>query len=226
MLEDEKVKGLFSRKTMGGGGDQTKQVTIKVNHGEHVVNGSGEVYTVDVSPNDSVKALKERIAAMISADPERLCLSFGPTERVIGKRFYRDPLVDEETTLVKQYSFLQWIEQFPHWSLTARLATDTPPPPGVAIRKAAASAENEDPDEAVEEAYRTGELVKPEDLPAPWGDKGLDVYKRDPLVRSIGDNPLPPSYGDSVPSNMKTKKTGAGWEPSDVEQIPNVLDLE
>jgi len=227
---------------MGSGGDQTKQVTVKVNHGERVMaeergrfgrrggGGAAETFVVDVSPEDTVKALKERVSAAVSKSAlsaDDIQLSFGPSEKLIGKRFFGDPLVDEEATLVKQYTFLEWLDQFPHWHLTARLQSSTPPPPGVAIAKAAASAEKEDPERAVEAMYASGELVRPEDLPAPWGDKGLDVYKRDPLVRSIGDNPLPPSYRQaSQPSNMQSAaKAGAGWEPSDVDHVPNVLDL-
>ena len=215
---------------MGGGGDQTKTVTVRVSHGEKVADEAapGSAFAVDVSPNDSVRAFKERVAAAISADPNSLSLSFGPTERTIGARFKGDPLVDEEAILVSQYSFLQWLEQFPHWFLTAKLAQDTPPPPGVAIKLAAASAEKEDPEAALEEAYANGELTRPEDLPAPWGSEGLDVYKRDPLVRAIGDNPVPPSYGEkSAPANNKENlRVGAGWDPAEVEIIPNVLDLE
>merc|ERR1739847_196938 len=207
----------LSRKVrMGAGGDQTTMVTIKVNHGER--SGPEDLdgtYKVDVSPEDSIRALKERISEVISKraiDAELIQLSFGPSEKLIGKRFYKDPLIDEEDTFVKQYSFLEWIERFPHWGLT--------------VKKAAASAEAMDPEKAVEEAYKTGELLRPEELPAPWGDKGLDVYKRDPLVRSIGDNPLPPNYGDSKPSSTRVKAGKAGWEASDVDHIPNVLDLE
>lgn len=205
-------------------------VTIKVNHGER--SGPEDLdgtYKVEVSPEDSIRALKERISEVISKraiDADLIQLSFGPSEKLIGKRFYKDPLIDEEDTFVKQYSFLEWIERFPHWGLTVKMAAETPPPPGVAIKKAAASAEAMDPEKAVEEAYKTGELLRPEELPAPWGDKGLDVYKRDPLVRSIGDNPLPPNYGDSNPSSTRVKAGKAGWEASDVDHIPNVLDLE
>ena len=244
-----------------------RTVTVRVNHGESAASdeGVGETYSVEISPEDSIRALKERISSVISnsvMDPDLIQVTFGPSERIIGKRFLGDPLVDETNTFVKQYTFLQWLEQFPHWCLTVKRAADTPPPPGVAIKKAAASAEQEDPDQAVEvsskmrerereavttdrarahkltnrlpfpskisqDAYVTGELIRPEELPAPWGDKGLDIYKRDPLVRSIGDNPLPPSYGQaSAPSNTQAKAPGAGWESSEVEIVPNVLDLD
>jgi len=205
---------------------------VRVNHDERVKGrqDAGKEYEVEISPEDSIRALKERIASVISKiplDPDLLQLSFGPSEKLIGKRFSNDPLVNEEDTFVKQYSFLEWIERFPHWSLTVRMAEDTPPPPGVAIKKAAASAEKEDPEQAVQEAYRSGELLRPEELPAPWGPKGIEAYKRDPLVRSIGDNPVPPNYGkDSTPSNTKVKAGKAGWEAANVEIMPNILDLE
>lgn len=102
--------------------------------------------------------MKERISEVISKraiDADLIQLSFGPSEKLIGKRFYKDPLIDEEDTFVKQYSFLEWIERFPHWGLTVKMAAETPPPPGVAIKKAAASAEAMDPEKAVEEAYKT-----------------------------------------------------------------------
>ena len=94
-------------------------------------------------------------------DPDLIQVTFGPSERIIGKRFQGDPLVDESNTFVKQYTFLQWLEQFPHWCLTVKRAADTPPPPGVAIKKAAASAEQEDPDQAVEVSTRMREREKP-----------------------------------------------------------------
>jgi hypothetical protein len=192
----------------GGGGDQkskkseTRRVTVKVNHGERAVirnrkvNGDGK-YVVDVSPQDSIRALKERIAAVMSKDSpidaDLLELTFGPNDRPLGKRFQGDPLIDEESILVDQCGFLKWLDMF-DWHLTLRMLKDTPPPPGVAIKKAAASAEGEDPEKAVEEAYRTGELLRSEELPAPWGPKGTDIYQKDPLVKAIGDNLDPPVY--------------------------------
>merc|ERR1739847_181974 len=55
----------LSRKVrMGAGGDQTTMVTIKVNHGER--SGPEDLdgtYKVEVSPEDSIRALKERIGS-------------------------------------------------------------------------------------------------------------------------------------------------------------------
>ena len=82
-------------------------------------------------------------------------LTFGPSEKIVGCRFHKDPLIDEDEVTVGKYSFLGWLQRFPHWHLTASLMPDTPPAPGVAIKKAAASAENMDPDQAVAEAYKT-----------------------------------------------------------------------
>ena len=47
------------------------------------------------------------------------------------------------------FSVLTWLKQFPSWTLTARLMPAAPPPPGVAIKKAAALAEGKDPDKEV-----------------------------------------------------------------------------
>jgi len=158
-------------------------------------------------------------------DPERIQLTFGPSERAIGQRFYQDPLVNEDEVSVGEYSFLEWLQRFPHWHLTVRLTADTPPPPGVAIKKAAATAEKEDPEQAIEDAYQSGELAKPENLPAPWGPMGTDAYKRDETIKSIGDNPLPPKYGEaSAPGSNAVTPPKAGWAPAEVPHVPNVLD--
>lgn len=61
-------------------------------------------------------------------------------------------MVDEAKLKVSEFTFLEWMERFPSWHLTASPIPPTPPPPGVATRKAAAIAENKDPDKAVSEA--------------------------------------------------------------------------
>ena len=50
-----------------------------------------------------------------------------------------------------QFSVLPWLERFPRWWLGVKLMPPAPPPPGVAIKQAAALAEGKDPDKAVRE---------------------------------------------------------------------------
>lgn len=66
-----------------------------------------------------------------------------------------------------------------------------PFPPGVAIHKAAAAAEQKDADRAVQDARAKGEIPKISDLPAPWGDKPYAAPPREELV-STGY--VPPIY--------------------------------
>ena len=68
--------------------------------------------------------------------------------------------------------------------------------------------------------------MRPDDLPVPWGPKGIEEYKRDKHIASIADNPLPPNYGpDSKPGVNRTKRDGPGWDAADVPKVPNILDI-
>lgn len=173
------------------------RVTVVVAFGQAVRGGVAQELQVEAAPEDSVLALKQRVAAAaggaVTADD--LLLLFGPNDRKIGRQYVKDPTVDDAKLLLGQYSLLAWLQRFPHWRLTgtcaragggwrleaavhglaallliiappcllltvllprsvnaARLLPPTPPPPGVAIHKAAASAESKDPDRAVADA--------------------------------------------------------------------------
>ncbi len=98
----------------------------------------------------SLVVLQVAFGGKVSSDDFRL--SFGPNDRKIGQQYRSDPSVDESQLKLQQFSVLSWLDKFPHWHLTARPIQQTPPPPGVAIKKAAASAEGKDPEKAVIEA--------------------------------------------------------------------------
>ena len=118
-------------------------------------------------PPDALLEWRERLASAHAGSPqavarqvakggkltaEHIHLSFGPSDKYIGKQFQGDPNVDEAKLTLAPFSIITWLKQFPQWSITARLMPAAPPPPGVAIRKAAALAEGKDPDKAVTEA--------------------------------------------------------------------------
>ncbi len=97
-----------------------------------------------------VRARQAAKGGKLTAD--HIHLSFGPSDKFIGKQFQCDPNVNEATLTLGPFSVITWLKQFPDWSMTARLMPAPPPAPGVAIRKAAALAEGKDPDKAVAEA--------------------------------------------------------------------------
>ena len=68
-----------------------------------------------------------------------------------------------------QYNIIGWIMRFPHWKLSVRLLQRTPPPPGEAAQRVAANATGKNPDRAVKEARRKGDIPNLKDLPKPWG---------------------------------------------------------
>jgi len=158
--------------------------------------GSSETINLLKSGEESIYDVKAKICEAYGGrlTPEDLLLSFGPNDRKLGRQYVNDPTVNERNLKVKDYSMLAWFERFPHWSLSVTLLPDTPPPPGVAIRKAAAMAENKDPDQAVIDARKTGDIPKIEELPAPWGPKDF-VPPNDEDLKSEGY--LPAKYPDS-----------------------------
>ena len=72
-----------------------------------------------------------------------------------------DPNVDDGALTLGPFSVLTWLKQFPEWGLTARLMPEAPPPPGVAIRRAAALSEGKDPDREVAAARAKVRHPKP-----------------------------------------------------------------
>ncbi len=87
-----------------------------------------------------------------SLTADNIFLYFGPNDRKIGRQFAGDPNVDEKKVTLEKFSVLSWLDRFPQWHLGAKLMPPAPPPPGVAIKKAAALAEGRDADKAVQEA--------------------------------------------------------------------------
>ena len=70
-------------------------------------------------------------------------------------------------------------------------------PTGVAIQRAAAVAEQKDPDRAVQDARAKGVIPKINDLPAPWGPKAYAAPPAEELARG---GYLPAAYpGGSSP---------------------------
>ncbi|KAL4458174.1 hypothetical protein ABPG75_013039 [Micractinium tetrahymenae] len=173
------------------------QVTVRIAFGATVREGSTvQELVVGAGPDDSVLELKQRVAAAaggaVTADD--LLLEFGPNDRRMGRQYSKDPSVDEASLKLSQYSMLAWLERFPHWKLTARLLPPTPLPPGVAIQRAAASAEQKNPEQAVADARAKGEIPRISDLPAPWGPKPLEPPSQDELAKA---GYLPPRYPEA-----------------------------
>jgi hypothetical protein len=141
---------------------------------------------VEKDGSDTIKSVKEKIAqaagGSITADD--LLVSFGPNDRKMGKQYKGDPTVDETKLKLSQYSVLSWLERFPHWTLSVRLLPGAPPPPGVAIKQAAAIAEKKDPERAVQDGRAKGEIPKINDLPAPWGPKPFVPPPAEELVKA------------------------------------------
>lgn len=117
---------------------KTRKITVKVRHGQNVAkDGDAEKFTIEVNADgsQSIHDIKQLIAQAAGGQmaPEHLFLTFSPNERKIGRQFAGDPAIDEHKLLLREFSILQWLEKFPHWSLTARLIPGTPPPPGTLV---------------------------------------------------------------------------------------------
>lgn len=101
------------------------KVTVVVAFGNAVREGAvAQDLQVEALPSDSVRALKEKVAAAaggaVTADD--LLLAFGPNDRKLGRQYAKDPTVDESQLLLGQFSVLAWLERFPHWRLTGARA--------------------------------------------------------------------------------------------------------
>jgi hypothetical protein len=81
-----------------------------------------EMLDVEVEPSDTVLQLKQKVAmaagGLVSADD--LQLAFGPVDRKIGRQYQGDPIVDESKLKLEHYTLLEWIQRFPHWTLTGK----------------------------------------------------------------------------------------------------------
>ena len=116
--------------------DPSRPVAVKVIHGNAVGRQrfSGTILQIHVKSDgtDSILDVKKKIAEAAggSLKAQDLFLSFGPNDRKMGCQFRGDPTVDESKLLLSQFSVLQWLDRFPHWTLSVRLVPDAPPPPG------------------------------------------------------------------------------------------------
>ena len=88
--------------------------------------------------------------------PEELRVSFGPNDVLVGAEYPGDPYVDEEHIYLSDFSFLSWLEIFPHWHLLVKSQSPPPLPPGEAETRAASTLDEHqlEPDEAVSKARR------------------------------------------------------------------------
>ena len=168
---------------------ELRPITVRIAFGETVsLDSSGKTLEILVNKDgsDSIRDVKEKIAKAAggSTTPDDLLLSFGPNDRKMGKQYKGDPTVDETALQLSKFSVLAWLERFPHWTMAIRLLPNAPPPPGVAIKQAAAIAEKKDPDRAVQEGRSKGEIPKINDLPAPWGPKPYEAPPREELVQN------------------------------------------
>lgn len=171
----------------------TVEVKVKRVLGQKRINnanadtGEEDVYTsiqLLRTGDETILDVKGKIAEAFGGQvkPDDLLLQFSPNDRKLGRQYVNDPTVDESSLKLKDFWVLEWLERFPHWSLSVSLLPPTPPPPGVAIQKAAATAENKDPETAVIDARKRGEIPQMKDLPAPWGPKEFVPPSRDVLM--------------------------------------------
>lgn len=173
-------------------------VTVRIRFGEATIGGDDPPHhklqiSLKRDGSESLREVKEKVAAAAggSVTADDLLLGFGPVDRKLGRQYRDDPTVDDTKLTLAQFSVLDWLERFPHWALGARLLPPAPPPPGVAIKRAAAVAEGKDPERAVTEGRAKGDIPRINDLPAPWGPKPYDPPAAEDLIR---DGYLPATY--------------------------------
>jgi hypothetical protein len=167
--------------------DETREIKVKITFGNTIRSDADieqHIIKVAADGTDSIRHVKELIATAAGGKitPDDILLSFPSNDRKLGKQYLKDPTVDESTLLLNQFSILPWLERFPNWSLSARLLPPPPPPPGVAIQRAAAVAEQKDPERAIQDARAKGDIPKINDLPSPWGPKEAVQPPREALV--------------------------------------------
>jgi hypothetical protein len=87
--------------------------------------------------------------------PEDIRVTFGPNDVHIGKEYKGDPYINETKLKISDFTFLEWMDRFPEWHLTACAQPGPPPPPGVAeIKSASMLDEGVTPDQAVTNARK------------------------------------------------------------------------
>lgn len=175
------------------------QIRVRIVFGaSQILRTSSEEFTIHVKSDgsESIWEIKRKIAQAVggAVTADDLLLAFGPNDRKMGRQYKGDPTVDENKILLEQYSVLAWLQRFPHWGIMARLLPPAPPPPGVAIKQAAAIAEKKDPERAVQDGRAQGDIPKISDLPAPWGPK---PYVPPPEQDLISTGYLPAKYPES-----------------------------
>lgn len=102
---------------------KTMKLRVRVGFNNIALPGSTiQLLHIDVEPSDTVLQLKQKVAAaaggLVSADD--LQLTFGPNDRKIGRQYQGDPVVDESKLTIEKFSLLDWIQRFPHWTLTGK----------------------------------------------------------------------------------------------------------
>lgn len=181
---------------------QERDVAVKRVFGSRAMD-DGPACTVRLRATDSILDVKTKICDALRVDteystsnvgPDELMIHFGPVDRKLGRQYMNDPAVDESRIFLHMYSILGWLERFPEWGLSVSFLPPTPPAPGVAIHKAAAMAENKDPDKAVVEARRNGEIPHIRQLSAPWGPKPYVAPSKEQLME-LGYEPA--AYPDT-----------------------------
>ena len=156
--------------------DKEIEVQVKRVFGSRVLD-SGPACSVRLNGSDSIRDVKTKLCDALGTSidpmmsPDDIMLHFGPNDRKLGRQYVGDPTVDESKLFLRNCSILGWIERFPHWGISVSFLPPTPPAPGVAVHKAAAMAENRDPEKAVAEARMNGEIPHIKQLSKPWGPK-------------------------------------------------------
>ncbi len=168
-------------------GEREVEVTVKRVFGSRGLD-DGPACSLRLKGSDSIRDVKNMICDALDMktnpqlSPDDLMLQFGPNDRKLGRQYVGDPAVDESTLLLSAYSFLGWIERFPEWGISVCFLPPTPPAPGVAVHKAAAMAENRDPEKAVTDARMKGEIPQINQLSKPWGPKPYKAPSHEQLA--------------------------------------------
>lgn len=124
---------------------------------------------------------------------------------------------------------LPWLDRFAGWHLGAKLMPPTPPPPGVAIKKAAALAEGKDADKAVQEARaKVGSCRTPKPAAQHWAcqtETCLLLVMCDSATESMqaasGHAHKPDAAADAVQGELlKLSQLPPPWGPKPYKPSP------
>uniref|UniRef100_A0A061R1D7 Ubiquitin-like domain-containing protein n=1 Tax=Tetraselmis sp. GSL018 TaxID=582737 RepID=A0A061R1D7_9CHLO len=114
-----------------------RTLNVRINHHSTIESRDNDRYvtvTIAGDGSDTISELKSKISEAIcnGIPPSEIKVTFGPCDVHIGQEYIGDPYIDESKLKISQFSFLQWLEKFPDWYLTAKALPPPPPPPGVA----------------------------------------------------------------------------------------------